>query len=70
MECISDMCSNELGIQVSIPPKQIIEFKEALLMALAGLLRIRNIPNMLHTVTGSSVDNIGGCIYQGTNHLI
>jgi anhydro-N-acetylmuramic acid kinase len=44
MECISDMCSNELGIQVSIPPKQIIEFKEALLMALAGLLRIRNIP--------------------------
>ncbi len=70
MECISDMCSNELGIQVSIPPKQIIEFKEALLMALAGLLRIRNIPNMLHTVTGSTVDNIGGCIYQGTNHLI
>jgi len=70
MECISDVCSNELGIQVSIPPKVIIEFKEALLMALAGLLRIKNIPNMLHTVTGSTVDNIGGCIYQGTNVLV
>ncbi|HMY83372.1 MAG TPA: anhydro-N-acetylmuramic acid kinase [Saprospiraceae bacterium] len=70
MECIAEICRNENGIQVSIPPKTIIEFKEALLMALAGLLRIKNIPNMMKTVTGSMVDNIGGCIYQGTNVLI
>ncbi len=70
MECISEICMNENGIHTTIPPKQIVEFKEALLMALAGLLRVRNIPNMLHTVTGASVDNIGGCIYQGTKYLI
>ncbi len=70
MECIAEICLNENGIHVSIPPKQIVEFKEALLMALAGLLRVKNIPNMMATVTGASVDNIGGCIYQGTKEII
>jgi anhydro-N-acetylmuramic acid kinase len=70
MECIAEICLNENGIHVSIPPKQIVEFKEALLMALAGLLRVKNIPNMMATVTGASVDNIGGCIYQGTKVMI
>lgn len=70
VECISERCSKENGVEVVLPDLQIIEFKEALLMALAGLLRVKNIPNFLSSVTGASMDSIGGCIYQGTKQLI
>lgn len=50
---------------VEIPNKKTIEFKEALIFALLGVLRMRNQNNCLMSVTGSSRDNCGGAIYQG-----
>lgn len=70
MNCIADSCTRENGIKLVVPDRTIIEFKEALLMALAGLLRIKNIPNLLQSVTGANDDSIGGSIYQGTTHFI
>ena len=70
MERIREMCKREINVEVVVPNRQIIEFKEALLMALAGLLRVKNKVNLISTVTGASMDNIGGCIYQGTKHII
>ncbi len=49
--------------QVIIPDENTVKFKEAIIFALLGLLRIKNIPNCLKSVTGASIDNIGGCIY-------
>jgi anhydro-N-acetylmuramic acid kinase len=48
---------------IVIPDNNIIDYKEALIFALLGLLRIENIPNCLQTVTGASIDNIGGAVY-------
>ncbi len=52
-------CRNE----ICIPSKEIIEFKEALLFAFLGVLRMRGEKNCLQSVTGAIANNSGGCIY-------
>lgn len=55
----------ELNISVVIPDAQLINYKEALVMALIGVLRWRQEYNVLHTVTGASRDSIGGALWIG-----
>jgi len=47
---------------IVIPDKKIIDYKEALLMAYLGYLRIKEKPNVLSSVTGARKDSIGGAI--------
>lgn len=49
-------------ISIVIPDELIIDFKEALLMAYLGYLRINEKTNVLSSVTGASKNTIGGAI--------
>lgn len=70
IEKIEEQCNAALQVELVLPSKKIIEFKEAALMALLGVLRVENIPNSMHSVTGATRDTIGGAIYQGNKVFI
>ena len=48
---------------VVIPDKKTIEFKEALIFGLLGVLKLRNEINVLSSVTGAKYDHSSGVIY-------
>jgi anhydro-N-acetylmuramic acid kinase len=51
------------NLQMVIPSPNIIAFKEAIAMAFIGVLRLRNQPNVLASVTGASRDTVNGAVY-------
>jgi len=56
---------NELNIKVVIPDENLIKYKEALIMALMGVLRWREENNVMSSVTGAERDSIGGAVWIG-----
>lgn len=52
------------NMEIEIPRKEIINYKEAIVFALLGALRWISEPNCLRSVTGASRDNSGGIIYR------
>ncbi|SNS12013.1 anhydro-N-acetylmuramic acid kinase [Belliella buryatensis] len=60
-----DELRKALGENLDIPKADptIIDFKEALIFAFLGVLRLRNENNCLASVTGASRDSCGGMVY-------
>jgi anhydro-N-acetylmuramic acid kinase len=54
-----------LNVTIEIPGKDIVQFKEALIMALIGVLRWREESNVLASVTGAQRNSIGGAVWVG-----
>lgn len=59
-----ELIRNMSSCSIEIPEPEIIDYKEALIFALLGVLRHKNIPNCLASVTGAVSDSIGGAIYD------
>jgi anhydro-N-acetylmuramic acid kinase len=55
----------DVGVEVVVPDAALVDYKEALIMALIGVLRWREENNVLASVTGASRDSIGGAVWIG-----
>jgi anhydro-N-acetylmuramic acid kinase len=64
MERIKTMLQS-LKVELVIPNEQLIKYKEALIMALIGVLRWRDENNVLASVTGAKRNSIGGAVWMG-----
>ncbi|MEQ9298726.1 MAG: anhydro-N-acetylmuramic acid kinase [Cyclobacteriaceae bacterium] len=60
MECLNEKAGDHI-IWIK-PDPIIIEFKEALIFGLLGVLRIRNDVNVLRSATGATQDSVGGIL--------
>lgn len=50
-------------VKINVNDASLIEYKEAIIFAFLGLLRLEHNINCLSSVTGASADNIGGCVF-------
>ena len=55
----------ELNVELIIPDETLVKYKEALIMALIGVLRWREEANVLSSVTGAKRDSVGGAMWMG-----
>jgi len=53
------------SLQVRIPHETLVQYKEALVMALIGVLRWREEVNVLSSVTGARRSSVGGALWMG-----
>jgi len=55
--------------QYLLPEVQILDFKEALIFAFLGVLRMRGEINVLRSVTGATKDSCSGVIHWPENPI-
>jgi anhydro-N-acetylmuramic acid kinase len=56
----------DINFEIHIPEDDVVKYKEALIMALLGVLRWREQYTVLASVTGASRNSIGGALWLGT----
>ncbi len=59
-----------LNFSLHLPKPEIIDFKEAILMALAGMLRLEGVPNFLPETTGARAAAVGGVVFQPASVVV
>lgn len=60
-----ELISQKTKCELIIPDPVLIDYKEALIFAFLGYLRINNIHNVFSSVTGSLADHCGGIMING-----
>ncbi|MGB0175544.1 MAG: anhydro-N-acetylmuramic acid kinase, partial [Owenweeksia sp.] len=59
-----ELIRSKSNMELIVPEPGIIEFKEALVFALMGVLKLRNERNVLGSVTGARNDHSSGIVYH------
>ena len=54
-----------MGVTLDIPSTTVVDYKEALIMSLLGVLRWREENSVMHSVTGARRSSIGGAVWIG-----
>jgi anhydro-N-acetylmuramic acid kinase len=62
-----ELISEKTNCEIIIPDAQTINFKEALIFAFLGYLRLNEKINTLSSVTGAKSDSVGGAVYLSVN---
>jgi len=62
-EFLMDRIRHYAAAEVIIPDKTLVMFKEALIFALLGYLKMKNQINVLKSVTGAQTDHVAGIFY-------
>ncbi len=62
---LTELISKQVQVEIVIPSKEIINFKEALVFAFLGVLRVRGGINCFASVTGATHDHSTGIILPG-----
>lgn len=55
----------EINIAVEVPINDLVDYKEAIIMGLIGVLRWREENNAFYSVTGATRNSIGGAVWMG-----
>lgn len=63
-ECWIELIKEKSKANITIPNNKIIDFKEALIFAFLGVLKLEKKSNCLSTVTGATKNSIGGVVYE------
>ncbi len=58
-----ELLQKQCPVEVVIPDENLVNYKEAIIFGLLGVLRLRGEINCLKSVTGASRDSVGGAIY-------
>lgn len=53
-----------MRVSVEVPDADVVNYKEAIIMALLGVLRWREEPTVMASVTGASRDSVGGAVWR------
>jgi len=66
LQCIANSLRKKTflkKVKIEIPANELVNFKEALIFAFLGVLRVRNEINVFSSITGARKNNTGGAIY-------
>ncbi len=65
-----DYIKSNTDAEIVVPDEQLINYKEALVFALMGVLRVQNQPNVLASFTGAEADSVSGSLHGDFSKLI
>lgn len=61
---LMESIQRQTSVQLVVPEKNLIEYKEALIFGLLGVLKLRNETNVLSSVTGAKKDHSSGVVWK------